>query len=114
MAQRKAKFGKWLANELTERGWSNTELKNRSGMSHSMISMLINNHDRVAGLDSCAGVARALNYSLEFVLIKAGHLAYLPADKQEEGEFLHLFRKLDKQQKKLIMLSIKSWLEYEK
>lgn len=71
----------WLASELDRRGWSNSELARRAGISQAIVSRVLSG-DREAGSDFCVKVALALNESPEKLLRLAGILP-TPADSDD-------------------------------
>lgn len=70
-------FSKWLQAELNNRGWGQSDLARRSGLSTSQISNVLNG-GRDAGPDFCIGVARALGISREEVFRQRGWLLREP------------------------------------
>lgn len=89
-----------LINELTttieERGWSMRELGRRSGVSISLVSLVLS-EQAPATADFCIKVARALGWNKEETLRKAGILDPLPPEVAQEEDALRLFRQLDPQ-----------------
>lgn len=71
-------FVTWLTVEMDKRGWSNSELARRAGITPSNVSMVISG-TRQPGWDFCAKIARPLGHSPEHVLRQAGLLPALPA-----------------------------------
>lgn len=72
-------FVTWLTGELDKRGWSNSELARRAGVTHTTISMIISKHNN-PGPDLCQGIARAFKLPPEIVFRKAGLLPQLPEE----------------------------------
>lgn len=66
-------FIKWLAEELQNRGWSQSEAARRGGISASMINAIMNRQTN-PGLDFCKGIARAFGLPLDEVFRRAGIL----------------------------------------
>lgn len=71
-----ADFAEWLLSELASRGWSNSELARRSGVTPSAMSRLINRQTQPSW-ETCLGIAKALGYPPEQVLRKSGLLPEL-------------------------------------
>ena len=61
------KVKSWLAEQLTVRGWSHSELARRAGVSQAAVSGTISG-DRKAGCDFLIKVALALEISPEYLL----------------------------------------------
>jgi transcriptional regulator with XRE-family HTH domain len=53
-------FASWLQNEMNERGWNNSELARRAGVSRGAIGNVLRG-DRGVGKDIGRGIAKALN-----------------------------------------------------
>lgn len=70
-------FAQWLARELSARTWSQGELARRSGLSQSMVSLLILGKN-APGPDTLVCLARAFNMRREDVFRVAGYLDPLP------------------------------------
>lgn len=71
-------FASWLMNQLTQRGWDQSELINRARMSghrisHTQISRILNG-DRKAGPDACIAIAHGLSLPREDVFLARGWL----------------------------------------
>lgn len=81
-------FVTWLTGELNKRGWSNSELARRAGVTHTAISMVINKRNN-PGPDMCVGIARAFKIPPELVFRYAGLLPSV-AD-GIEGQALQLY-----------------------
>ena len=68
---KRADIGKWLLLEAEERGWSQSELARRAGLSRTAVNDIINGK-AFPGPDFCRAIARALGYPQEFVFRLAG------------------------------------------
>ena len=90
------KIGEWLADELTTRAWSSSELARRAGISQSSVSNVLTGK-QVPGLEFCKGAAQALGISADRLLRLAGHLEPMPPEVVEEQEAVRLFRALSAQ-----------------
>lgn len=68
----------WIDDELNKRGWSDSELARRGGISQSTVSM-VRNGQRGASQVFCRAIAKAFDEPPERVLRLAGLLPPLPA-----------------------------------
>ena len=84
-------IGKWLEQQLEQRGWSSSELARRAGISQSSVSNVLTGK-QIPGLEFCKGVAKALGIHAEELLQRAGHLPPMPTPVVEEREALRLLR----------------------
>lgn len=75
-------FDEWLKTELSERGWDQAELAQRSGISTTQISRLMNKA-RSPGPEACLGIARAFRVPAEDVFRRAGLLPQLVAGNEQ-------------------------------
>jgi transcriptional regulator with XRE-family HTH domain len=73
-------LAEWLVARLQERGWSNSELGRRAGISGAMVSYVVSGQQN-AGVAFCRGVAAALDEPPERVFRLAG---LLPAREERE------------------------------
>lgn len=98
------KFINWLNNELASRGWSNSEMSRRSGMSQPAISMAVSGQNK-PGWDLCNGVAKAFGVPPEKVFRIAGLVENLPASEDEETlrDLLELVRLMDVDERREIL-----------
>jgi transcriptional regulator with XRE-family HTH domain len=86
-------FVTWLNRAVGEAGWTWAELAKRSGISTSMVSMVISGQ-RHPGPEFCVGVARAFGELPERVMRIAGLLPPLPPSVQEESEVIQQLRRI--------------------
>jgi transcriptional regulator with XRE-family HTH domain len=89
-------FITWLTDEIVSRGWSNSELARRAGISPAAISMVMSGQNR-PGNEFCLGIARALGIPPEDIFRKAGllpDLPYGPLDQMTLQELHDLMRNL--------------------
>lgn len=86
-------IGKWLEQQLDQRGWSSSELARRADISQSSVSNVLTGK-QIPGLEFCKGVAKALGVRPEELLQRAGHLPPMPTPVVEEREALRLLRGL--------------------
>ena len=87
------KINEWLAQQLSVRGWSSSELARRAGISQSSVSNVLTGK-QIPGPEFCKGVAQALGMRTEELLQRAGHLPPIPEPVVEEQEALRLLRGL--------------------
>jgi len=73
MNMQETAFSEWLNNQLSDRGWSQSEAARRSGMSASAIQQVANGITK-PGPRLCSGLARAFGLSTEEVYRLAGLL----------------------------------------
>jgi len=73
MTMQEIAFSEWLNNQLSDRGWSQSEAARRSGMSASAIQQVANGITK-PGPRLCSGLARAFGLSIEEVYRLAGLL----------------------------------------
>ena len=100
-------FGEWLLKELKERGMSQTELSQSSGLSQGTISNIISGR-RGRGLDSLQAIARALRLPPETVYREAG---VLPAKKNHDKEIeqiVHEFENMNPDERKQALAVIRA------
>lgn len=84
-------FNMWLQNRLDERGWNQSKLAQRSGISQGQIARIMNG-TREAGPRVCRAIARALNLPEEEVFRAAGLLTKSNGDEPPTlKEWIHLY-----------------------
>jgi transcriptional regulator with XRE-family HTH domain len=94
------RFGRWLDDQLEERGWSRSEAARRGGFSASMLNKVIAGSAN-PGLDLCQGIAQAFRIPLEEVFRQAGILpdsGEIPADVRNWGKRLMAISEEDRQE----------------
>ncbi len=64
-------FAAWLNAELKSRGWSQSDLSRKSGITTAHISRIVN-RERMPGVEFCRGISRAFGISDIQVLEIAG------------------------------------------
>jgi transcriptional regulator with XRE-family HTH domain len=100
-------FIEWLTVEITQRGWTNSELARRAELVPSTVSQVLSGRSN-PGLDFCIGVARALGEQPERILRRAGLLPPLPAAVEEENEVLQIYRTLPQTQRRTILSMLRA------
>jgi transcriptional regulator with XRE-family HTH domain len=80
----------WITGEVNKRGWTNSELARRAGISPSTLSLVLSG-DRKPGISFCVGVARAFDELPEKVLRLAGLIPPLPAPEDEGVNYEQLW-----------------------
>ena len=86
-------FIEWLQDELSDRGWSGSELSRRSGVSQSAISLVLSGN-RQPGTEFCDGIARAFKIPVDSVYRVAGLLPVKPSDDETVSEITHIYHNL--------------------
>ena len=86
-------FRDWLRGKLTAKGWSQSDLARRSGLSQAAISRILSpvpGVRRRPGADACAMIARAFEIDSSQVFIAAGYQAdgTLKSERQATVEYL--------------------------
>lgn len=66
-----ANFSEWLLKELNRRGWSQADLAREAGLTRGGVSLLIS-QNRMPGVETVVGIARAFNLPTDEVLRAAG------------------------------------------
>jgi transcriptional regulator with XRE-family HTH domain len=106
----RAEFIKWLMEEMTTNGWTNSELARRAGVVPSTVSMVLSRRQR-PGLEFCVGIARALHVPPEEVLRLAGLLPPLPSTVEEEEEIIAILRSLPANIRAVVLLEMRGLKE---
>lgn len=96
------KFSDWLLNWLNKKGWNQSELATRAGVTRTAISDVLSGR-RNPGTDLCIAIARALNIPPETVFRAAGLLPPVPSDTEYQEEFFHLLSQLSPQERQEIL-----------
>lgn len=86
-------FSQWLKSELDLRGWNQSELSRRSGISNPQISRLINMQS-TPGDSACRAIAKALKLPAETVFRAAGLLPPTVQHSPIEDQIILLLREL--------------------
>lgn len=104
MSDQKPSFADWLRIKLRERGWSESELARRAGVSRSAIN-LITNEKTSPGYEVASGIADALGLRREDVFRIAGLLPSLPenSDKAVLEEAVEIIRQLPVNEQKDVL-----------
>lgn len=95
-------FITWLNNELDKLGWNYSELARRSGLTTSGVSVFVT-RQRNPTWHFCAKIARALDFSEDFVFRKAGLLPPLPQETAEIQETDRLMRLIPPDRRRLAL-----------
>lgn len=97
-------FISWLENEMETRRWTKSDLMRASGLSHTMISLVLSG-DKGVGPDFCNGIARAFSIAPELVFRKAGILPALPGPEDDElaRQLVESFKRLDIEQRREVL-----------
>ncbi len=98
----KIKFCEWLNSQLDRRGWSQTVLSERSGIAQSTISTWLSNQGK-PNVKGYVAIAKALDTPLERVLAVAGEVESPPPEVAEEAEMVGILRKLDEEERGIVL-----------
>ncbi len=109
MTERSA-FGKWLLKELDTRRWSMREFARRTGVSESTISRIVSGK-RNPSSSLCRKMAEVLRVPPERVFREAGLLPDYTEDSPKMKEALYLFRKLPEDERRRILLIMRTLLD---
>lgn len=109
MTERSA-FGKWLLKELDERRWSMREFARRSDVSESTISRVVSGK-RNPSSALCRRMAEVLHLPPERIFREAGLLPSTPEESPRIKEVLYLFRQLPEDERRRILLIMRTLLE---
>lgn len=101
-------FSDWLSDEMNKKGWSQSELARQASVTRGGISNLINNV-RNPGPEILEGVAKALDYPVEFVFRKAGILPPAREEDPTDEELLHLYDQLSEEEQ----TEIRDWIRFK-
>lgn len=93
-------FIAWLDNELSNRGWSDSQLAKRAGITHPVLSKARNGTQAI-GFEACIKIADALNLPPELVLQNAGLLPQ--SDHAESSEISHIYQQLEPEDRQRIL-----------
>lgn len=89
-----AEFAEWLQHQLDERGWNAAELTKRGGVVHTQIVKIMNKTSR-GGITTLAGIATALDLSLDEVARQAGYLPPLPPATRARRALMDIVSRLE-------------------
>ena len=104
-----SKLSDFLNDEIEERGWSKRELARRAGISSATVTDVMN--ERAApGTRFCISISRALGRLPEDIMRLAGILPPLPPTVEEEREAVNMFRRLNRQARGVILVTMRSLL----
>jgi transcriptional regulator with XRE-family HTH domain len=84
-------FASWLQQEMNNRGWNNSELARRAGVTRGSIGNILRG-DRNIGNELCLAISKALNLPPETILRAAG---LLPPERTPEEKYEELLSILD-------------------
>lgn len=88
-------FADWLRNQLEQRGWTQSELSRRSGVSPAQITRVLSG-ERGLGEKSISALAKALNLPVETVFRAAGLLPPPPSNEPPTlAEWIEIFMQAD-------------------
>jgi transcriptional regulator with XRE-family HTH domain len=105
-------FVEWLLGEIDNRGWNQSELARRSGISHGRISQVISGEK--PGSDFCIAVARAFNISIEEVLSRAGIIPLPDLKTAIQQEANILFSQLSDAEQEMLLTQMRALVERRK
>ena len=102
-------FREWLADEMKRRGWSYTELSQRTGITLSHLSR-VSQGERIPGMKTITAIARAFHRPAEEVLRLAGVIP--PARGSVEGaeEMQAYFAELSPEDRKRLLTIARAFL----
>lgn len=75
-------FSEWLQQELSKRGWAQSELARRAGLTRGAISSLVSGRNNPKA-ETCVAIARAFDLPPETVLMAADLLPEIPPPGQD-------------------------------
>ena len=88
-------FTKWLHAELEARGWSQSDLARRGGVTAPSISRVASGQ-RAPGLRVCGAIAVAFGISVYDVMRRAGIEKFVPSESEEAKQLLRDFYQMPK------------------
>jgi transcriptional regulator with XRE-family HTH domain len=95
-------FINWLDEQLKQRGWTDSQLSKKAGISHSVISKA-RKGERPIGWDACVAISNALKLSPVIVLRHANLLPPEPDVDLELDELAYLYQQLPEEDRKRIL-----------
>lgn len=84
-------FSRWLLDQLTVKGWTQSEFARRANISTSHVSRVLSGESS-PGFELVQGTARAFGVPLEDVMRRAALLPQLPAPDEADGLLTRLRR----------------------
>lgn len=108
-------FSDWLLDWLNKKGWNQSELATRAGVTRTAISDVLSGR-RNPGPDLCLALSRALNLPPETVFRAAGLLPPVSPDTEYQEQFFHYLSQLspDERQEILELLRFKTERQKDK
>ena len=95
-------FSNWILSQLDEKGWSQSELARRSGLTRTTISKIINEQSSI-GTESLIGLSKAFRVPVTEVLQQAGFLPKVPETTAKEEKMLYMFRQMNNDQQQDVL-----------
>lgn len=112
----KTEFGRWLAERLRGREWTNSDLARRMGTSPSVVSRWVRG-ERVPDPESCDKIADVLGVDVDLVLTLAGHRPAIEplAPDDERRELMGYVKRLRLTDDRVTALRslLRGWLEMD-
>jgi transcriptional regulator with XRE-family HTH domain len=106
-------LSEWLQAELETRGWTQSELSRRSGLSSAMISTVLSGK-AAPGIRFCRKVARAAGTSPEKLMHLAGLLPPVPDDTPLVREAVFLLSQLPVDIQEIVLDQLRGLVERRK
>jgi transcriptional regulator with XRE-family HTH domain len=103
----------WIRENLTERGWSQSELARRASLSSTTISDVLSGSAK-PGFNFCKGVSQALGVPSEEVMRMAGLLPPEPEETTTTRELLRSFSQLTTEEQQTVLEMIQGLNERRK
>jgi transcriptional regulator with XRE-family HTH domain len=100
----------WLQSNLDRRGWSQSELARRAGLSSATVSDILSGNAR-PGFNFCRKVARAFELRTEEVLRIANLLDPLPPETSLFEQARYYFNQLSEDEKDIILSQMRALVE---
>jgi len=101
-------FPLWLLLEIEKKGWSQSELARRAGLSRTAINDIINRKTS-PGPDFCRSIAKALGYPQEYVFRLAGLITdpYPPSTDPETHMLAQLLTQLSPEDREELLALVR-------
>ena len=103
-----AKLIDWIHEGLKREGWSLRKLGERSGISHSLISLVLSGQQPPSP-DFCIAIAQGFGVPAEIPLQKAGFLVAKEDDAEYWQELRHYLRQLSIRDRIRVIQMVKGW-----